>query len=150
MDSGYVYVLHFARPVGNLSNPRGQAADPEARERQHRAGQGAALTRAAVAQGVTWELFILGPGDRTLERRVKALKATPRLCPVCGRQHPGGRLHLPGTAVQLALLPEPDPFDLPAPPATGPDWLEISYLRTRERVCRFPQPEGAESFGVPY
>lgn len=146
---GYIYLLHFARPVGNLDNPRGQARhyvgwahDPLTRNLEHRAGLGAALTRAAVAAGITWELYVLTEGDRALERQIKNLKAAPRLCPVCGRQHPGGRLHLPATAIQLPLAltdSDPDPFEAPAARAGRVDGFEIATLRRwREaRIVRY-------------
>jgi hypothetical protein len=130
---GYVYLLHFARPMGNAANARAQAQhyigwaiDPDKREAEHRAGRGAALTRAAIAAGITWELFVLGPGDRHMERKVKNLRATPRLCPLCGRHHPGGRLHMP-KHYQLELNLDED-----WPKPTAPvrlDWFEISYIR---------------------
>jgi hypothetical protein len=108
---GYIYCLHFTRPLGNLSNARAQAShylgwalDPERRNAEHLAGQGAAITRAAVERGIGWELFVLGEGDRHLERLLKQKKATPRFCPLCGRTHPGGRLHLPPTTWQQLEL----------------------------------------------
>lgn len=143
---GSIYLLHFDRPLGNPANRRalashylGWALDPAARERQHRAGQGAALTRAAVAQGVTWDFFVLGEGDRALERRIKSLKATPRLCPICGRRHPAGRLHVPQLVYAQLALPtfDPDPFDVPAPPwsMTGPpDAYEWAYIAAARRA----------------
>jgi hypothetical protein len=146
---GHIYLLHFARPVGNPENPRGQARhylgwalDPEARERQHRAGCGAALTRAAVAAGIDWELFILAEGDRYLERHLKNLHAGPRLCPICGRTHRRGRLHIPADAGQLALDLDGDPFDVPAPwPLDGPpDTFEWAYLQAARRARPYVPP----------
>lgn len=62
---GTVYLLHFDRPIGNAANRRAQAShyvgwalDVEERLDQHEKGQGAALTRAAVAAGVTWQVFL--------------------------------------------------------------------------------------------
>jgi predicted GIY-YIG superfamily endonuclease len=137
---GQIYLLHFARPVGNLANPRGQARhyigwalDAQAREQEHRAGRGAALTRAAVALGIDWRLYVLAEGDRALERRLKNLRAAPRLCPVCGCTHPGGRLHVP-TAAQLALDLDPDPFDVPAPAWPAWDAYEAAYTRAWRRA----------------
>lgn len=141
---GYIYLLHFTRPVGNLSNPRGMARhylgwalDPDAREAQHRAGHGAALTRAAVAQGIAWTLHILAAGDRDLERALKQKKAAPRLCPICGATHRGGRLSIPGCGSQLAL-PLPDLDDWPVMPDshwTAPlDRYERAYLASWGRA----------------
>lgn len=155
--NGYVYLLHFARAVGALDNPRGQARhyvgwalDPAAREREHRSGHGAALTRAAVALGISWELFILTEGDRALERWIKDRKAAPRLCPICGRTHPRGRLQLPGDARQLALPLDADPFDVPEPDGVGYDRYEHLIRRSWQHPQRYPVADGAESFGLAY
>ena len=139
---GCIYLLHFARPVGNPASPRGQARhylgwalDPERRNADHQAGRGAALTRAAVDQGIAWDLFILGDGDRALERRIKQLKATPRLCPICGRSHRGGRLHIPQAHWGQLELDLFDPFDVPTP-SYRMDWMEIASIRNANR-CGF-------------
>lgn len=149
-----VYLLHLSAPLGNLSNPRAQAthylgwaANLEQRIAQHRAGQGAALTRAAVERGIAFEVVATWPGDWRLERRLKALKATPRLCPICGRRHPGGRLHVAAPWVQLELDLF-DPFDVPAP-ALRPDWFEISAGRRRV-VTLFSAPANTEFADIPY
>jgi predicted GIY-YIG superfamily endonuclease len=141
---GHIYLLHFHRPLGNLTNARalashyiGWALDPEARERAHRAGQGAAMTRAAAAAGIPWDLFVLGEGDRALERRIKNLKATPRLCPICGRRHPGGRLRLPQLVYAQLALDLDDPFDLPAP-GTRWDYYELSQQRRWREARALP------------
>lgn len=158
---GYLYVLHFARPVGNLENPRGQArhylgwaVDPEARNRQHRAGQGAALTRAAAELGIDWTLFVLGAGTREMERQLKQKKATPRLCPICGRTHPGGRLRLPPTAAAPLPIVGLDPW--PAPPAghwTRPaDRFERAVLANWRRARALPPADrqGWDLADIPY
>lgn len=143
-----VYLLHFERPLGNPQNPRalashyvGWAQNLEARIAQHRAGRGAHLTQAAVAQGIHFEVVATWPGDWQLERRIKALKATPRLCPICGRRHPGGMLHVHVSWFQLEL-PFDDPFDVPAP-QTRADWLEINYYRRRP-VQRYAIGDGGD------
>ena len=130
-----VYLLHFSAPLGNPNNPRalaahyiGWAQNLDDRLKAHRAGQGCALTRAAVERGISFEVVQTWPGDRRLERCLKNLKAAPRLCPHCGRRHPRGPLCLPATYHQLDL--ELD--DWPAPPKPrGLDWFEISYYRRR-------------------
>lgn len=131
-----VYLLHFARPLGNLDNPRalashyiGWALDLEERLKAHQRGEGSALTRAAVARGIPFEVVQTWPGDYRLEKHIKAMKAAPRLCPHCGQRHPRGPLCL--SFFQLAL-PIDDPFDVPAP-AARVDWFELSYLRRANR-----------------
>lgn len=42
----------------------------------HRAGKGAAFTRAAVERGIAFEVVLTLPGDKTEERRIKNLKNT--------------------------------------------------------------------------
>jgi predicted GIY-YIG superfamily endonuclease len=127
-----VYLLHFSAPLDNAENRRalashyiGWAVDLDSRLRQHRAGRGAAITRAAVERGIAFEVVATWPGDWLLERRLKALKATPRLCPICGKRHPGGRLHVAASWLQLELDFDDD---FPPPPAhlllPGPaEWL---------------------------
>jgi len=85
-----VYLLHFARPLGDPSNPRGQAQhylgsadDLEARLERHRQGNGAAIMRAALAAGITWEVARTWDGGRDLERKLKRQHNSPRLCPIC-------------------------------------------------------------------
>lgn len=136
-----VYLLHFSAPLGNLANTRAQAShylgwavDLPARIRQHATGRGSYLTQAAVAQGITFEVVATWPGDYLLEKRLKALKATPRLCPICGRRHPGGRLHVPVSWYQLELpWAEFDPFR--RSPGSRLDGYEIAQER-RWRVAQ--------------
>lgn len=87
-----VYLIHFDRPLGNPDNPRGQAqhyigyaADLEARLEAHRNGNGSALMAAVQRAGIGWSVARTWPdGDRALERRLKRMKAAPRLlCPIC-------------------------------------------------------------------
>lgn len=153
-----VYLLHFSAPVGNLANPRAQAShylgwamNLERRIRQHRAGQGSYLTQAAVRAGITFEVVATWPGDYILEKRLKALKATPRLCPICGCRHPGGRLHVTASWHQLSLFD--DPFALvPPPPTTRVDWYEV---RSRRRAHTFTGDRAlgealAADLGIPW
>lgn len=85
-----IYILEFSRPLGDWSNPRGQARyytgwceDHRLNERlqEHQTGAGAAITRAAVRAGVTLTLVATIPGaTRADERRLKTrYKNTPRL-----------------------------------------------------------------------
>lgn len=147
-----VYLLHFAQPLGNPNNPRalaahyvGWAVNLEDRMREHHAGRGAAITRAAVARGVAFEVVQTWPGDYRLEHHIKRLKNAPRLCPHCGQKHPRGPLCLYFVQLELPLF---DPFDLPEP-ATRMDWYELSYIRRANRwqpqiavdLSRYDTPE---------
>ena len=89
---GTVYLLHFARPIGDLSNPRGQAQhylgfthDLEGRLAAHRTGNGSAIMAAVTRLGVGWELARTWDGDRGLERALKNQHNGPRLCPICNK-----------------------------------------------------------------
>lgn len=157
---GEIYLLHFARPVGNPDNPRGMAQhyigwalDAAARELEHLAGRGAALTRYAVEQGITWAMYILGRGDRHAERRIKNLKCAPAICPVCGCSRPSGPRQLSGELF-LPLGPEgDDPFSVQPVQRARCDWYEIS----QERRWRASRADTSYSFngqvdnvGIPF
>ena len=85
-----VYLIHFKRPIGDLSNPRGQARhylgyadDLAARLEAHRNGNGAQLMEVVTDAGIPWELARTWPGDRALERKLKDRHNAPKLCPIC-------------------------------------------------------------------
>jgi predicted GIY-YIG superfamily endonuclease len=81
---GMIYLLHFDTPFHHAKHYLGFAENSvEKRVERHQQGQGAALTKAAVAAGVKLELVRTWKGDRRLERQLKNRKNTPRLCPVC-------------------------------------------------------------------
>ncbi len=79
-----VYILKFDRPLGNPANKHGQAQfyvgyakNVEGRLHYHLAGRGACITRAAVQQGIGFEVvLVIKEGDRALERKIKAQKNT--------------------------------------------------------------------------
>lgn len=146
---GYVYILHFSRPMGNLANTRAQARhysgfaeDLAARLERHAAGKGAKLTAAAVAQGISYHVYAW-PAPLAAEKLLKAQGNTARYCPACAAAQGRAALPLPmpPPAVQLALdLEEPMPelLDLP-----GMGWLEAQISRSW-RSARVPQPAGID------
>jgi hypothetical protein len=90
--SSYVYLLHFSAPIGNEHNPHGLAQHylglaPDGtinRVLTHKQGRGAAITRAAVnAYHRTMRLARTWNGGADLERKLKAYKNSPLLCPIC-------------------------------------------------------------------
>jgi hypothetical protein len=90
---GTVYLIHFEQPIGDLSNPRGQAQhylgftdDLEARLEAHRSGNGSAIMAAVSERGIGWQLVRTWEGGRELERRLKRRHASPGLCPICRRE----------------------------------------------------------------
>ncbi len=81
-----LYLLKFSQPLGSDKHKAQYYLgwvechkQLEHRLRQHRAGQGAAITRAAVERG--YELHLVGtmPGDRKEERRLKSMKNHKRI-----------------------------------------------------------------------
>ncbi len=87
---GLVYLLHFDRPIGDTSNPRGFAShytgwtlDLPARLTDHAAGRGARLMEVVGEAGIGWQLARVWPGTRTRERSLKGSGGAARRCPVC-------------------------------------------------------------------
>jgi predicted GIY-YIG superfamily endonuclease len=135
--AGVVYLLHFERPLGNLTNPRAQAQhyigwalDVRQRLTEHRNGWGSSLTMACVDRGIPFYLVRFWPGTGELERSLKRQKNARKLCPVCRTAH------------QLAdQLPLPLPLDfgdmelelLRQVPrkAEKVSWEEIQHYRSR-------------------
>lgn len=80
-----VYILELARPLGNERHTArfyvGWCKEDrlEARLAHHRAGTGAAFTRAAVERGIDFKVVLTIPGaDKREERRIKNQKSTSR------------------------------------------------------------------------
>src|SRR5262245_47856496 len=78
-----IYLLHFDKPLKHAKHYIGLADDLDARLERHRAGHGARLMAVVSAAGIGWQLARTWQGDRKLERKLKRLHATPRLCPIC-------------------------------------------------------------------
>lgn len=89
--SGTVYLIHFARPIGNVNNMHAYAqhyvgwtpGKLDARLAMHSAGNGARIMAAVAAAGIAWEVTRTWKGGRELERQIKRAKSAPRLCLVC-------------------------------------------------------------------
>jgi hypothetical protein len=96
------------------------AIDLNARLAAHRAGWGAAHPDRRRARRRLRSRQNLA-GDRTLERKLKNRKESPRFCPLC---FPTARHYAAIEAEQLEL-----PFDFPTAPALRAAWMEISTLR---------------------
>ena len=87
---GTVYLIHFDAPLGNTSNPRGQAQhyigytdNLAERIETHRHGNGAAIMAAVRRAGIGWEVVRTWAGGRDLERQLKRRKKARCLCPIC-------------------------------------------------------------------
>ena len=94
-NPGTVYLFCFSRSMGNLNNTRAQAShylgwghgNAAARIADHKAGKGSALTRAAVAVGISLKLVRTWIGDRNLERELKNKKNAKGICPECKKAY---------------------------------------------------------------
>lgn len=92
-----IYLLEFDKAIGNPSVRHGTARyylgyceDHRLgkRLREHAAGRGAALTRAAVNAGIGWRVVLtIAGGDRAMERRLKSWKNHRRVLERFGRFH---------------------------------------------------------------
>lgn len=82
-SEGTIYLLHFSTPFKHARHYIGWTSNLASRLRQHWAGHGSRLVRAVVASGIQLEVARTWAGDRYLERALKNLKNSPRLCPVC-------------------------------------------------------------------
>lgn len=84
-----VYLLHFSAPISpnhTTQHYLGWAPDLDERIREHRQGKGSRLTKVAVERRIGFRLAEVWQGNRSLERRLKAYKNAPRLCPICQRK----------------------------------------------------------------
>jgi len=85
-----IYLIHFDRPIGNLSNPHGQAQhylgytdNLDERLARHHEGRGAAIMAAVTQQGIGWRVVRTWEGDRATEKALKRRKNHRQLCPIC-------------------------------------------------------------------
>lgn len=94
---GHVYLLHFAAPYVPYPDAppcacarhytgwaAGGPAQLKRRLAKHGTLSGARLMYAVRQAGIDWELVRVWPGDRYLERRLKAQGGASRRCPSCG------------------------------------------------------------------
>src|SRR5262249_24354956 len=79
-----IYLLHLDKPLCHAKHYLGLADDLAARLERHADGNGARMLAVGRERGITWQCVRTWEGaDRKLERKLKKLKATPRLCPIC-------------------------------------------------------------------
>jgi len=81
---GTVYLIHFDKPYRHARHYLGYTGDLDARLAAHARGRGARLMEVITKAGITWQLARTWEGARSLERRLKRQKNSPRLCPICG------------------------------------------------------------------
>ena len=78
---GQVYLLCFARPIGDTDNPKGAASHHLA---EHRAARGARIRAACVTQGIAFEVVrTWADVDRSFEHRLKRQHNAWRHRPRC-------------------------------------------------------------------
>lgn len=88
---GMVYLLHFNRPIGDLSNPRGRAqhylgwtTNLEGRLKARAGGNGHARILEVLAErGIGFTLVRTWAGPQSLERKLKRQHNSPRFCYIC-------------------------------------------------------------------
>lgn len=80
---GTIYLLHFDSPLAHAQHYVGFAENLDARIERHRQGNGARLPAVFAEKGIGFKVARTWSGDRTEERRIKNMKMTPRLCPIC-------------------------------------------------------------------
>ena len=88
MSEGWVYLLHFERPLGKRSDRhyRGYTTDPDRRFAQHRSAKSRSrYTRAFATAGVGFVVGGLWPGGRREESLLKRLDARIACAACAGR-----------------------------------------------------------------
>jgi predicted GIY-YIG superfamily endonuclease len=86
MQEEVVYLIHFDQAYYHARHYLGTTTNLEKRLRQHAGGcgvGGARLMEVIMQVGITWRVARLWAGGRVLERQLKALKNSARLCPIC-------------------------------------------------------------------
>lgn len=80
-----IYVLKLERPLGNAKHQAqyyvGYSKNKYTlglRIEHHRKGCGSSFTRAAVKQGIGFDVVLIMEGDRSVERKIKNQKNTKR------------------------------------------------------------------------
>lgn len=80
-----VYILKLSAPLGNSKHQAqyyvGWTKDEITLPKRiacHQSGHGAAFTKAAVEMGITFEVILTLPGDKSVERQIKNQKNTAR------------------------------------------------------------------------
>ena len=82
---GTTYLIHFDRPYRHARHYLGHTELPwPERIQRHRNGNGARLLQALDEKGIGWQVVRTWPDTPwEFEQRLKAMKNSPLLCPVC-------------------------------------------------------------------
>ena len=82
--TAYVYLIHFEEKYHHAGHYLGYSKHLWFRIICHRANTGAKLLKAVNQAGIEWTVVRTWPVDsQELERKLKSLKNSPRLCPIC-------------------------------------------------------------------
>jgi hypothetical protein len=140
---GLVYLAHFDRPIGDVTNPRGFALhytgwtlNLPIRLGEHAAGRGARLMQVVTEQGISWQVTRLWIGNRGRERSLKRQGGAARRCPRC-------RLAAAGAAVPATDQALLDALELGDRPAS------LLSLLTSPPIPALPMPAPTGPAGVP-
>jgi hypothetical protein len=124
---GVIYLLHFDRPIGDVTNPRGFAShytgwtlNLPGRLVDHADGRGARLMQVVGEAGIGWQLTRIWPGTRTRERSLKRSGGAARRCPVCQLAPLGLQPARPIDPLALELGGRAAAFTTTAPPVELP------------------------------
>jgi hypothetical protein len=84
MQSGTVYLHHFASPFKHARHYVGFTTQLDRRIEEHRTGQGTRLVAVVRDAGIPFVVARTWPRvDRHFERRLHRAKNTPKGCPIC-------------------------------------------------------------------
>lgn len=83
MKTKIVYLLHFNRPYKHAKHYLGSTRNLDQRISEHLNGHGARLLEVLVLNNISFQLVRTWKGDKKLERKLKNMKCSPKLCPIC-------------------------------------------------------------------
>lgn len=92
----YIYLLHFDSPISpdhTTQHYTGSADDINRRIREHQQGYGSRLTQVALERNNGFSVVRIWIGSRKWEQRLKAMKCSPKFCPMCNPKKPWNLLH---------------------------------------------------------
>lgn len=84
-----VYLLHFDRPYEGVQHYVGYTDNIKGRMKRHKSGNGSKLIAAVTSKGIGFKLVKVWEGDRSLERKIKNYKNSPKICPICNPNYKG-------------------------------------------------------------
>jgi hypothetical protein len=75
--------LGSSHPLGSARHYLGTTINLDQRLATHREGRGARMLAAANQRGIAYDVVRVWPGGRETEKRLKAQRNAPRMCPRC-------------------------------------------------------------------